>query len=214
LNVNAWDLLKKQVRQIRFPSTATEPSITRYNIKAFDALGRQQITTYRTVRFLPSTINYLQIMPGNNIPLDFKTLPKYAAQYDDKIIKGLGWNLVNGTLRVGDGVQYKENVDTKISFFANTKATTVNIQVKATYESEENFDYLQIGFTKNSNTTHFLRSTNSETGTPVDGVSGKGVIDQVFTAQVSGEFEIFARFISDGGVISVGATIESITVSA
>jgi hypothetical protein len=215
LTVGPFDLLRRTQRQIRFAPGVTEPSLVQYNIKAFDALGRQQMNTFRSIRFFPNTVDFLQVRAGTSEKVAFGQV-KYAAQFDSKPIREgkLGWNVVDGKLRLGDGQQYRDDVDTSITFFVNSALPTFKVAVKATYQTEVDYDFVQIGFVSRGQTTQFLTSVNGGSGARQDGISGQGVIDQTFTVTATGEVEVFIRFVSDGAVTDVGATIESLTISA
>jgi hypothetical protein len=215
LSVGASDLPKRQQRQIRFNPDIKEPTVVKYNIRAFDARGRQHMNTFRIVRFLPNSGDFLQIRADTVEKVAFGSA-KYYAQFDAKNIREgkLGWNLVNGAYQVADGVQYQDNVESTLSYFVNSALPSFKVAVKASYETELDYDFIQIGYVRNGVTTQFLTSVNQETSAPQNGVSGKGVIDQTFTVTGTGTIEVFIRFISDAGVTDVGATIESITFSA
>jgi hypothetical protein len=53
LQVPITSLLSRQQRSIRFDSQVNAPRAERYEIKAFDALGNQILTTYRFITFVP-----------------------------------------------------------------------------------------------------------------------------------------------------------------
>jgi hypothetical protein len=140
LNVRKDKLSTRQQLQVRFDSGITKPQIVRYNIKAFDSRGQEQMNTFRLYRFKPTQFSFLQVNVGSNAAIPFGNA-SYGVQYDEKrILDGnLGWNVVNETLQI---MQYTNGLDTTMTYFINSNLPEFRVFVKATYQTEEGFDYL------------------------------------------------------------------------
>jgi hypothetical protein len=211
MNINVLDILKKQNKPFKFDYPVDKPKRVRFNLKAFDAFGRQQFTTYRSVRIVPNPKDFLTLTPNSTVPVDFSAA-KYAAQFDGKIAPGDGWNLKEKYI-VGDGKQYQNNVDSKLSYFINS-ATPFKVAVNADYDTELDYDFLKVGYIKDGKVTQLLITKNKDTNADQEGISGKGTLYQTFDVPVTGPAEVFVQFLSDAGVTGVGATLNSVTFSA
>jgi hypothetical protein len=215
LTVPILDQFRRTQRTIQVSQYVTTPVFLRYNIKAFDGFGRQQLSTVRVVRFVPSTTDFLQINSVMSEKVQFGQ-SKYVAQYDSNLVHDgkMEAAVVDGKLRMGNGKGYNDNADTTVSLFVNSTLPSFKVALKATYQTEKDYDFLKFGFIAGGKTVHFLTSVNSDSGAQQEGVSGKGVIDQSFLVAASGEVELFVRFVSDYTISEVGATIDSITISS
>ena len=197
LAISPSELVSKQTKKFNFEYTMEKPGNFKFNLKAFDAFGRQQISTIRYLSVLPNKKDYLQ--PTTN-PIKVDLASKFVVAYDSAKTKvGNGWNVRDNTAVFGNGKQYENDSDSKLSFFINA-SKPLKINVDAVYQSEVDYDFLKIGYVKD--------------GKPVqDGVSGNGTVQQTFDIPVIGAIEFFIQFTADGGKTDVGVTLKSVTVA-
>ena len=172
------------------------------------------MSTFRTIRFLPRATDLLKIAVNSNIVIDFKNQGKYFVNYDSKDVrdKKLGFNPTNKGMTIADGRQYVNSLTSTLTYFINALVPFKAV-VKASYETEMDYDFLKIGYVKGGNTKQLLSSINSLTGSEQDGVSGKGNLMSEFKIP-SGKIEFFITFVSDRNANSVGVTVQALAFKA
>lgn len=178
------------------------PSIRRYNIQGLDGNANIAFNTWRSFKFVPPESQYYLVTTDRRNfarNLDFTKNEKYYGVYENPSKAGQGWNYLNNKWVINDGVTYGKNIDSTLSIFLANRGSSIGIV--ATYDTEYELDFLQIGYILNGENTHYLLPNN--------GVSGVGVIDQIFDLP-AGNVEVFFRFYGHSGGFRVGATVQSI----
>ena len=175
--------------------------MVRLNVQGLDDYGNIAFNTWRSFKFIPPEFQYLVTVGRRNFArnLDFTKISKYFGVFEDRNKAGQGWNYLDNKWTINDGKTYGKNIDSTFSIFLANRGSSIGIV--ATYDTEEELDFFQIGYILNGENTHYLLPNN--------GVSGVGVIDQIFDLP-AGNLEVFFRFYSYNGGFRVGATIQSI----
>jgi hypothetical protein len=204
LEVSDGELAQKQRRLLSFHYVPSIPSVGKFNIKSYDRNLKEQLSTFRYVQLVPKTADYLVITENRTI-VNYENA-KYFGIFNYIQTKARdGWNVSNGTAVVGDGKQYAGNTNSTLSFFVNS-SSNFKVSISASYQTEEGYDFLKVGYRIGNNTTQLLKSNEGEQ----DGISGTGSVNQVFDVPGAGPLEVFIQFIADGSVNLVGATVDKI----
>jgi hypothetical protein len=188
-------LLSRQQRSIRFDPKISNPRAERYELKAFDALGNQILTSYRFITFVVGPDRFLSV-PAT--PLTLQTNATYAAIIDQT--PSQGWRAEGSRLTIPN--QYATSIDTSASFFFKASAKPVTVAINGKYATESGYDFLTVSYKDTAETKVLSR------------VSGNGTFPTPFTFTPKGDFSLSLQFTSDVEVSGEGITIESITVSA
>ncbi|KAH6595693.1 hypothetical protein BASA50_005648 [Batrachochytrium salamandrivorans] len=181
------------------------------------AVGKQVLKTIRSVRSIPTDDDYMKIgTPG----FTFSGLSDSVGLYQSPVTAPTdGWNNVNGSWMIGNGIKYVENIESSLeAFFTSPVGTKVNVGLDVALDTEPEFDFLYLSVKSSGDVEDFLinsKGVNDITKT-FDGVSGgnmtvKGIFP--FTTK-SEKFSVALKFVSDEGLEFSGATIRSFTVSS
>ncbi|KAH9265311.1 hypothetical protein BASA83_011213 [Batrachochytrium salamandrivorans] len=181
------------------------------------AAGKQVLKTIRSVRSIPTDDKYMKIgTPG----FTFSGLSDSVGLYQSPVTAPTdGWNNLNGSWMIGNGVKYVNNVESSLeAFFTACVGTKINVGLDVALDTEPEFDFLYLSVKSSDNVEDFLINSKgvNDTTKTFDGVSGgnmtvKGVFP--FTTK-SEKFSVALKFVSDEGLEFSGATIRSFTVSA
>ncbi|KAH9275688.1 hypothetical protein BASA83_001988 [Batrachochytrium salamandrivorans] len=181
------------------------------------AAGKQVLKTIRSVRTIPTDDDYMKIgTPG----FTFSGLSESVGLYQSSVTAPAdGWNNVNGSWMIGNGVKYANNVESSLeAFFTSSVGTKVNVGLDVALDTEPEFDFLYLSVKSSGDVEDFLLSSKgvNDTTKTFDGVSGgnmtvKGIFP--FTTK-SEKFSVALKFVSDEGLEFSGATIRSLTVAA
>jgi hypothetical protein len=116
-------------------------------------------------------------------------------------------------LQIGNGSEYKGNVESIMSWFLQVPDGTTQLQVAlvAEYDTEAGYDFFSFGFTDPFGTYQLLLGRDAEGG-EVDAVSGTGTIDQTFLINLEGNPELIMKFTSDAQTSKSGVRVKSIQV--
>lgn len=211
--------LKAPNTVLSLPKTASSVlGLQRYQLLAKDNKGKTVVETYRFVRVQPAkdgwlTLNATTTYQGPNVQtltLDsFKTSQASVDFYNPESDALLGWRYNGSVLLVGDGVKYRDNVETRISIFGHA-APIVSVKIVADYDTELDYDYFTIGYVDQKGENSLVSTTAINTTTTINGVSGNGQIDQNFEINPVGDFEFYMQFKSDGGTTAQGVTISTL----
>ncbi|KAJ3163515.1 hypothetical protein HDU86_000095 [Geranomyces michiganensis] len=187
-----------------------------YNIRGYNANGKQVLTTNRVVTVTPALDKYVKVAAGSEWTYTGKTPASaaFSAVYNLNSPAIDGWQISPSTTGVvavvGNGIQYVDNTDTDLRIFANVPKGGAKLATKFTFDTEKNYDYFTIS----------VRSVvgvggGSQQQKPVTlfRESGKGAVDQTFDLP-PGNLDISFRFVSDNGVDEAGVTISKITIKA
>jgi hypothetical protein len=204
LDVNLLQVPRFQKIQLPLNAAVEKPAVKRLEILGYNLLNQVTFATFRQVRLLPKKADFIQMTAGST--LDLLALQSNAVfQVDAPGTEGKGWNKNGTSIQIGDGVQYTNNIDSKISYFVNPSSTPYKLAIKAQYSTEEGYDYFYVGYKTKNGTTQLL---------PEGRVAGKGQIDSTFEFVATEPVEIFIQFITDPAVTDVGVTVNSLTLSA
>ena len=182
--------------------TSTKTRIARYNIQASDFNGKNAFSTWRDIRFVPKKSNYLPIATNARINMLNSVNQKYFARYDANANKG--WVQTAGQLKIGNGAEYANNLDTSVSYFVDCKATSIRVNIVASFATDEGYDYFSAGYVHNGTMVYF-----QEAGTGVGNLS-KNV--KISNAQLVTEF--FFKFTSDSEYSGPGVNVTSFAITA
>ncbi|KAH6566323.1 hypothetical protein BASA60_009534 [Batrachochytrium salamandrivorans] len=181
------------------------------------AAGKQVLKTIRSVRTIPTDDDYMKIgTPG----FTFSGLSESVGLYQSSVTAPAdGWNNVNGSWMIGNGVKYANNVESSLeAFFTSSVGTKVNVGLDVALDTEPEFDFLYLSVKSSGDVEDFLLSSKgvNDTTKTFNGVSGgnmtvKGIFP--FTTK-SEKFSVALKFVSDEGLGFSGATIRSLTVSS
>ncbi|KAH6565957.1 hypothetical protein BASA62_006954 [Batrachochytrium salamandrivorans] len=181
------------------------------------AAGKQVLKTIRSVRTIPTDDNYMKVdTPG----FTFSGLSESVGLYQSSVTAlADGWNNVNGSWMIGNGVKYANNVESSLeAFFTACVGTKINVGLDVALDTEPEFDFLYLSVKSSGNVEDFLLSSKgvNDTTKTFDGVSGgnmtvKGIFP--FTTK-SEKFSVALKFVSDEALEFSGATIRSLTVAA
>jgi hypothetical protein len=211
LELEVSEVSQKQTRIFSFDYSSGTARVAKFNIKAYDTNLNEQFSTYRYVQLVPNAKDHL-VISENATTVNFENA-KYLGIFNSIQTKSKnGWNLVNNTAVLGDGKQYSQNTDSRLSFFVNA-SFKFNVTIAASFQTEQDYDFLKIGYTIGTNTTQLLKSKNSANGREQDGISGTGSINQSFEIRETGSVEVFVQFVSDISFNDVGASITSVQFS-
>jgi hypothetical protein len=194
----------KQKIALKSLSALSDTPVGFYRLKmsAFDG-EKRVVETFRFMRLIPAGAQKLAQEP-KALTLN----SEFAAIYNTGAAdKAAGWNQKDNVIQVGDGVEYLNDVNTQFRTFFQA-APSVKLSLTASYKTEETFDFFRVGYIDQNGVNHLLNSSED-----IPGVSGIGIIDQEFQFAPSGPFELFADFISDGGVVGQGVTITKFEIS-
>lgn len=206
LAVGSWWNIKNTKKRSQFELIAnvniTSPGFHRFLITAKSLHGFDVVKTFRSIRFIPNPSFWITL---SAIATQISTASISVTAFNQGSALENGWNMNGSVIQVGNGIQYVDNVNTKLSIFANaikgTKSATFTIS--GNYDTEKDYDYFHIGYTDKTG-SHELLLTG---GASVSGVSGKGVLDSTYTFKPQGAFEVYIQFIADGGSTARGVTI-------
>jgi hypothetical protein len=195
-------------RPLTFNFDAPKPGIYRFQLQGYDPRGQSVFTTYRNFRIIPAT--RLPISSGIT-QLDF--VGNYSGVFDVRTRVGDGWNRNATSLRIGNGTQYKGNVDSTTSWFLLPPEGTMQLQVRlvAEYDTEAGYDFLSFGYADQFGVYQLLIGRDAEGG-EVDAVSGKGTIDETYLINYEGNPELFIRFVSDPQTNGSGVHVKRLEV--
>ncbi|KAH6576034.1 hypothetical protein BASA60_004694 [Batrachochytrium salamandrivorans] len=207
---------KKQ--KLSIPVSAAASGLGNSRITIVGKTARKQVLkTHRNVRTIPTDDKYMKIStPG----FTFSNLSDSVGLYQSSVTApGDGWNNLNGSWVIGNGVKYVENVDSSIeAFFTASVGTKINVGLNVALDTEPEFDFLYLSVKSSGNVEDFLINSKgvNDTTKTFNGVSGgnmtvKGTFP--FTTK-SEKFSVALKFTSDGGLNFSGATINSLTVSS
>lgn len=178
----------------------------RLQITAKDAADKTVVETYRFLRLIPSEASFVTLTPS---PVKMAIEGPGYAVFNKATADANGWKADGAMLRIGAAdAKYADNVNSRLSIFANPSAPLVKCLFKATYDTEENFDFLHVGYVDESGEYDLLLAADKKPG-----VSGTGKVDESFVFQPKGKFELFAQFLSDGGVGQTGVVVETFEIS-
>ena len=195
-----------------------ETGVTKTGFKKFKMVGRNAndlivASFFCFVRFIPSRINWFRL--DEPMIWDLSIGAPGVGVFNVDTLNEDGWATVDGVARVGQSGNYKDNVDTKLSFFVTptSPATNITVSIAATYSTEQYFDMLRVGYTDTNGDHDFLDSKDKTGKFSVNGVSGTGVISSSWTAAPEGAFEVYVWFKSDGALNSKGVEITSFRIA-
>ncbi|KAH6597521.1 hypothetical protein BASA50_004438 [Batrachochytrium salamandrivorans] len=178
--------------------------------------GVQVLNTIRNVRYIPADDKYIKIgTPGFTFEGTSDSVGLYQSS---TTAPGNGWNNLNGSWVIGNGVKYVGNVDSSLdAFFTAPVGTNINISIDVALDSEPDFDFLYLSVKSSGGVEDFLLSSKSPDGAKTfNGVSGGNMTVNgtfPFTTK-SQQFSVSIKFTSDGASEFTGAAIRSLTVSA
>jgi hypothetical protein len=195
LEVTNNQLMRRQQRSIRFPLTATQTGIVRYEIIAFDNFGKQILTTFRFIDVVPPRSSFATLS-AQPMLLDARSTNLFITERGTTTA---GWKKEGTKLVISP--QYEINLDSTASFYMTSTNTPVAVTITGQYASEETFDFLTLSYKDARNSTELFK------------VSGKGQLNQSFTFSPQGDFVIDVKFTSDGAVSDDGVTIDSVQIS-
>lgn len=190
--------LAPQTTTLSFDPKITKVGYQSFDIRGFNAAGKALFVTKRIGRYLPNKEDYISLAANTTLPVD---LAKYGSIYNLVTSDGDGFVAGPAGLVVGGGIIYANGVNSQASFFA-TSATPFKVAFDITYDTEEGFDYVKIGYKTLGNAIVQL--------IPGSGASGSGKITQSFDIPATGEVEVFVQFTSDNGEAMKGVTISSV----
>ncbi|KAH9272256.1 hypothetical protein BASA83_005600 [Batrachochytrium salamandrivorans] len=207
---------KKQ--KLSIPVSAAASGLGNSRITIVGKTARKQVLkTHRNVRTIPTDDKYMKISASG---FTFSNLSDSVGLYQSSVTApGDGWNNLNGSWVIGNGVKYVENVDSSIeAFFTASVGTKINVGLNVALDTEPEFDFLYLSVKSSGNVEDFLINSKgvNDTTKTFNGVSGgnmtvKGTFP--FTTK-SEKFSVALKFTSDGGLNFSGATINSLTVSS
>ncbi|KAH9276118.1 hypothetical protein BASA83_001391 [Batrachochytrium salamandrivorans] len=181
------------------------------------AAGKQVLKTIRSVRSIPTDDNYMKIgTPG----FTFSGLSESVGLYQSSVTAPAdGWNNVNGSWMIGNGVKYANNVESSLeAFFTSPVGTKVNVGLDVALDTEPEFDFLYLSVKSSDGVEDFLINSESVRGITktLNGVSGRNMaVKGIFPFTTKSEkFSVALKFVSDRAVEFSGATINSFTVAA
>lgn len=94
----------------------------KFHVLAYDG-SSQVVSTFRSMRYIPNPIHYLTFSKGLNWtwnPLEKgEEEQKFIAIFNKDSPAKHGWNVVNETMVIGDGLGYENLVDSALSFFVS-----------------------------------------------------------------------------------------------
>jgi hypothetical protein len=204
LDINVLQVPRFQKLKLPLNVASEKPAVKRLEILGYNLLNQVSFATFRQIRLLPKKEDYLQVAAGSTI--DLLSLQSNAVfQADLPGTAGKGWNKNGTSLQFGNGVQYENNMDSKISYFVNPSSAPYKLAIKAKYITEEGYDYFYVGYKNQNGVTQLL---------PEGRVAGTGEIDSTFEVPATDAVEIFVQFITDPAITDVGVTISTLTLSA
>jgi hypothetical protein len=195
-------------RPLSFKFDAPRPGIYRFQLQGYDRRGQSVFTTFRNFRIIPGVRRPIS---SGTTQLDF--VGNYTGVFDVRTRLGDGWNRNATSLRIGNGTQYKGNVDSMMSWFLLPPDGTMQLQVHlvAEYDTEAGYDFLSFGYADQFGVYQLLLGRDAEGG-EVDAVSGKGLIDETFLINYEGNPELFIRFVSDPQTNGSGVNVKRLEV--
>lgn len=206
--VIADPLTRKSVSVIA-ETSITLPGFYRFKLVGRNSLNSIAASTYRFVRMIPGASNWLNLCHS---PITLQIGSAAAGLFNQGTSVSDGWVNRNGSLAIGSTIEYVNNVNSRLSFFANA-AKGIKLQVRANYDTEADYDYFGIGYADASGEHELIWKDSVGTGR-VLGVSGKGAIDTVFDIPAAGSFEVYIWFKSDGGVTAKGVDLQTLALFA
>ncbi|KAH6596588.1 hypothetical protein BASA50_005026 [Batrachochytrium salamandrivorans] len=137
------------------------------------AAGKQVLKTIRSVRTIPTDDDYMKIgTPG----FTFSGLSESVGLYQSSVTAPAdGWNNVNGSWMIGNGVKYANNVESSLeAFFTSPVGTKVNVGLDVALDTEPEFDFLYLSVKSSGDVEDFLINSKgvNDTTKTFDGVSG------------------------------------------
>ncbi|KAH9253118.1 hypothetical protein BASA81_008953 [Batrachochytrium salamandrivorans] len=210
-----WSFTKKQ--KLTIPVSAAGSALGNNRITIVGKTeGVQVLKTIRNVRTIPDDDNYMKIRTRRFI---FEGTSDSVGLYQSPTTAPAdGWNNLKGPWMIGNGVQYVGNVDSSIeAFFSAPIGTKINIGIDVDLDSEPGCDFLYLSVKSSGGVEDFLLRSKSLHGAKTFNViSGRKRSVRKTTPFItkSKKFSVSLRFASDGTVEVIGATINSLTVSA
>ncbi|KAH6562768.1 hypothetical protein BASA62_008962 [Batrachochytrium salamandrivorans] len=172
-----WSLNKgSPPKNISFPFPCPAAATTLGNSQITivgKAAGKQVLKTIRSVRTIPTDDDYMKIgTPG----FTFSGLSESVGLYQSSVTAPAdGWNNVNGSWMIGNGVKYANNVESSLeAFFTSPVGTKVNVGLDVALDTEPEFDFLYLSVKSSGDVEDFLINSKgvNDTTKTFDGVSG------------------------------------------
>lgn len=194
-----------------------KPGFYTVNITGTSADGVELVSTNRFVQIVPAKKSWLLLKAESVWQLD--SLDPAVAIFNIGDEANAGWFAIDKGFQLGNGTNYNDNTNSVVTIFVNEPSSVskrIAISVLASFKTEIMYDFLSVGY-KDSVGDHSLLSnlTNKDTRCFIDaqkGISGEGLLDEKYEFQVSGDFQIYIGFNSDGAKNEGTLLIKSLTV--
>ncbi|KAJ3333773.1 hypothetical protein HDU91_002850, partial [Kappamyces sp. JEL0680] len=200
-------------KSLQFTPKVEAPSSATFEIRAFDPSSQIVYRSKRTYSFVPPP---LQLSPDKPTLADLANGAYVLVQDGKNSPPGNGWTRRNGALTLGDGTQYANNVYSAVYLYcaapnAPSRPLTVSFTVHATYDTEEDTDFLYVGVQDAKGTLQLYNANHDG----FQGYSGNGVLNQTYTFSLTQgpAFQLYFLFTSDTGFSATGVAITSIAIS-
>ncbi|KAH6560530.1 hypothetical protein BASA60_000270 [Batrachochytrium salamandrivorans] len=179
--------------------------------------GVQVLNTIRNVRYIPADDKYIKIgTPGFTFEGTSDSVGLYQSS---TTAPGKGWNNLNGSWVIGNGVKYVGSVNSSLeAFFTAPVGTKINVGINVALDSEPEGDFLFLSVKSSGDVEDFLLSSKgvNDTTKTFNGVSGRNMAVNgtfPFTTK-SQQFSVSIKFTSDEFMEFTGAAIRSLTPNA
>ncbi|KAH6596375.1 hypothetical protein BASA50_005080 [Batrachochytrium salamandrivorans] len=176
--------------------------------------GVQVLNTIRNVRYIPADDKYIKIgTPGFTFEGTSDSVGLYQSS---TTAPGKGWNNLNGSWVIGNGVKYVGSVNSSLeAFFTAPVGTKINVGINVALDSEPEGDFLFLSVKSSGDVEDFLLSSKgvNDTTKTFNGVSGRNMAVNgtfPFTTK-SQQFSVSIKFTSDEFMEFTGAAIRSLT---
>ena len=181
-----------------------ETGFEKFTIQGFRG-NKLMVSTHRYIRFVPDLADYFELGLYRNLMWDFEWAPAIVLYNSASTPSNFGWtkDTINNQLVIGNGTQYENDVDTKVSIFVKPNPERApNFSIVASYDTEKDFDFFNVGYIA-ANGTQIL----------IARVSGKGELNLETSLEEAGETtEVYLHFVSDGGVTGPGVNITNLMI--
>jgi hypothetical protein len=200
--------ISSQNRNISIPFRPKNPGWYRFQIQALDKNNNVVFSTYRNIRIIP--MNKLKLQSG--VETNLLLQAPFSGTFNLNTVSKDGFQISNNQLKLG--FPYQNKIDSQYSWFFDAgSSTSLQWTISMDYDTEKGFDLVSAGYQDQYGTYQLLVGEDAE-GFQVDGISGKGILNQTFTIQFEGPVEVFVRFVSDEHTTFQGIQLHHVTVIA
>ncbi|EGF81640.1 hypothetical protein BATDEDRAFT_24207 [Batrachochytrium dendrobatidis JAM81] len=180
------------------------------------AKGKQVLKAYKQIRREPKPEEYFKLERG--VKWSINSTSKSVGVYNSlSTDKSKGWNSMNGTWVIGDGVKYSPGIFTELTaYFSAPVDSDVDAEFNFTLQTQQYGDYLSLNVKTGEKTlsSYFNTIFPSNTELFPNGISGvdggKSIVP--FTVAIE-KASISFLFRSDLAVEMKGATVGSFTLT-